>query len=324
MKIKNLNRRKKRLNSQKKKLNGKSKRNLKNKKERKKQVLTKKESAKHCSPSATKEQKLSCLNKNSLLKISNSWNKNNPGNTIKINENDSIRKLWNKINNKLKNKCQSEWCWIQQEFIKNMNDKEIIESFRPKMPRKWLENKNEWLSTTDIENVMKQYEKIHKNFLFIGPVPIDFDSKDNFGTCIVNELCKLNINNLLQKNINKIGIIFNLDKHDQSGSHWVALFIDLENNNIYYFDSYGEPAPDEVNILSQRLIEQGKKYNRNIVYTQNKVRHQYENSECGVYCIHFVVKLLKGHSFKDITENKINDMNMNKNRWFFYSPSKPI
>ena len=37
---------------------------------------------------------------------------------------------------------------------------------------------------------------------------------------------------------NKIGVIFNLDKHDQSGSHWVAMFIDLENKFFFYFDSF--------------------------------------------------------------------------------------
>ena len=45
------------------------------------------------------------------------------------------------------------------------------------MPLKWKENKNEWLNTLDIEAVMKQYEKKYNNFIFIGPVPIDFDHK---------------------------------------------------------------------------------------------------------------------------------------------------
>ena len=35
----------------------------------------------------------------------------------------------------------------------------------------------------------------------------------------------------------QIGIVFNLDKHDQEGSHWVSMFIDLKRDGIYYFDS---------------------------------------------------------------------------------------
>ena len=72
---------------------------------------------------------------------------------------------------------------------------------------------------------MNQYEDRFEDFLFLGPVPIDFDSKDSYGKCIIPEICKLNIKELTDDNIYKIGIIFNLDKHDQPGSHWVSLYI---------------------------------------------------------------------------------------------------
>jgi hypothetical protein len=38
----------------------------------------------------------------------------------------------------------------------------------------------------------------------------------------------------IDKNITKIGIIFNLDNHNESGSHWVSLFIDLEDKFVLY------------------------------------------------------------------------------------------
>ena len=44
-------------------------------------------------------------------------------------------------------KPKGEWCWIQQEFVKNLNDREINTTFRPKTPKEWYGNKNEWLST---------------------------------------------------------------------------------------------------------------------------------------------------------------------------------
>ena len=40
---------------------------------------------------------------------------------------------------------------------------------------------------------MKQYEKVYKNFKFIGPVPIDFDYEYSVGNCIIDELCKIDI-----------------------------------------------------------------------------------------------------------------------------------
>ena len=48
------------------------------------------------------------------------------------------------------------------------------------------------------------------------------------GKCVWEELCKFELEKQIEKGKNKIGIIFNLDKHYQSGSHWVSLFIDIE------------------------------------------------------------------------------------------------
>ena len=33
---------------------------------------------------------------------------------------------------------------------------------------------------------------------------------------------------------------------------------------------------------------------------ENKIRHQYKSSECGVYCINFITKLLEGKTFNQI------------------------
>ena len=47
---------------------------------------------------------------------------------------------------------------------------------------------------------------------------------------------------------------------------------------------------------------------------ENQVRHQYKSSECGVYCINFITKLLEGKTFNQITNYKIRDDDMNKMR----------
>lgn len=284
--------------------------------------LTKKKNV-YCSPSH-KKNKFSCFSRNSLLKIARSWNRNHKESNfgkIIIKKNMPVKKIWNQINIRLRKNCVGEWCWIQQNYVKSLNDDEINNTFRPPTPREWYDSKNEWLSTVDIENVMQQYEDKYRDFLFIGPVPIDFDYEYSTRACIVDELCKINLGSLLRKKIKKIGIIFNLDKHNQSGSHWVAMFIDLNRKGIYYWDSYGEPAPSEVNILAKRLIEQGKKRKLKLKYEKNNVRHQYQNSECGVYCMYFITKLLQGKSFEDIINHKIKDEEMNMKRGYFYSPA---
>ena len=39
--------------------------------------------------------------------------------------------------------------------------------FKPKIPKTWIKEKNTWLTTTDIENVIFQYEKAIKDFKFL-------------------------------------------------------------------------------------------------------------------------------------------------------------
>ena len=50
----------------------------------------------------------------------------------------------------------------------------------------------------------------------------------------------------------------------------------------------------------------------------NKVRHQFKNSECGVYSMNFIISLLEGKTFTEVTENIIKDDDMLKNRDVFY------
>ena len=277
----------------------------------------------YCSP-VNEKNKYTCFSRESLVKIAKSVNKSikNKNKKIKFNKKTSIPRLWNSINKKMKSSCYGEWCWIQHEFVRKLHDKEINHTFRPRTPREWYSNKIEWLSTIDIENVMKQYERLHKDFKFIGPVPIDFDFEYSVGSCIVDELCKINISELEQRKIKKIGIIFNLDKHNQSGSHWVAMYIDLNIDEIYYFDSYGQEPPEEVKNLAERLQKQGSDSNKHIKFKINDTRHQFKNSECGVYCMYFITELIKGRSFGDVTQNIILDDEMNEKRGYFYSPSE--
>ena len=51
----------------------------------------------------------------------------------------------------------------------------------------------------------------------------------------------------------------------------------------------------------------------------NDIRHQYKNSECGVYSMHFITEFLNGKTFKEIIQNRISDDNMNQKRKIFYN-----
>lgn len=284
-----------------------------------------------CAPHIREEYKESgkcpntCFDREALLKISNAWNQDNPQNPIKIYKTISNTILKNNIDAKLRDKCKDEWCWIQQEFIKRLGDDEILrDTFIPTMPDKWYQHKTEWLNTLDIDSVLSQYEIKHPDFIFIGPVPIDFDEKDNFGSCIADELCKINLKELSDDDIRKIGVVFNLDPHDKPGSHWVAMFCDMNQEGIYYWDSYGYQAPRQVKKLMKRLKKQGQDLNIDFKIKENDVRHQYKNSECGVYCINFIVNLLEGKPFEQYIKKRIPDDTMNnmRKKYFIKDPVK--
>lgn len=271
-----------------------------------------------CSPS-NKNNSTTCFDLDSLIKIAKGWNMKHPENKINISQHKTRHQLWNEIDKRLNQKCDTEWCWIEQEFVKKIGSKELKSIFKPKMPRSWKNNKYEWLNTTDIETVMKQYEKKYPNFKFIGPVPIDFDYEYSVGQCIVNELCNLKIKNLLKNKIERVGIIYNLDPHDKPGSHWVAMYMDLNKKKVYYFDSYGTQPPDEVKKLVDRIIEQGRELGMEIEYDYNTTRHQYENSECGVYSMYFITQLLEGKkTFDGIEKSTLKDEFINSKRKYYY------
>jgi len=270
-----------------------------------------------CSP-INKKNTFSCFTKSALIKIIDSWNKHNPEQPIKYNTNSTVRILWNKLDKKFKDRCNNEACWIKQPEVKSLKDEEISDTFRPKMPEKWKKNKNEWLTTIDIQNVLKQYQKHHRDFIFIGAVPIDFDKKVGFGQCVINEICNINLEKIYKKGKRKLGFVFNLDPHDKPGSHWVALYCDLNIEKIMFFDSYGSNPPNEVMKLMIRLKEQSKNIGKDMELIVNKTRHQYKNSECGVYCIYFITKLVENNDFNAILNNKIIDEKMEKHRKYYF------
>ena len=264
-----------------------------------------------------------CFSIDALRKIANKWNAENQSNQISFDNTTSGKDLWNAINRMMSSKCNTEICWMKQEFIKDSTlARELLKNFKPMMPKKWDTNPIEWLNTIDIRDVMNQYEIKYPEFEFVGPVPMDFDTKLGFGQCVVDELCKVKLDNLMAKGDTKLGVIFNLDKHTQSGSHWVAMYCDVNNKNggfIGYWDSYGMKPSPEVVVLMDRLKQQAKDLGHDLEIKINKTRHQYKNSECGVYCIYFITSLLDGKDFEEVVQTIVSDDDMNAKRKDFFN-----
>jgi len=271
-------------------------RHNKNKKEgtRKKNIITKNILLKNvnCSPKVDKK-KFTCYSDKNLHKMRDMWNSRHPDQ--QINTNDSFE-IWNKLKQYYSKMCNKESCWIRQLAKNTPMKKELLDDFSPESPKEWDNNPNEWLSSVDISEVMKQYERTYKCFEFIGPSPIDFDTKKMRGECVWDELCNFNLKEQIKNGKTKIGIIFNTHPHYKSGEHWISLFINIKKGEIYFFDSAGEQVLKKIKTFVDRIIYQGTKLSNPIhfKFDQNyPTEHQYKNTECGVYSIFFIVHMLE-------------------------------
>lgn len=247
-----------------------------------------------CSPKEkNKINSFSCYTNDSLYKLRDQWNKRHSNKMIKTNDSKEIHSM---LSSYLNNVCKTESCWLKQNKDFGKISEDIIDSFAPESPSEWKTNPNEWLSSVDIDKVMNQYKKAYKCFEFIGPSPIDFDTKTSHGECVWNELCNFSLANQIKKGKNKIGIIFNTDPHNKSGSHWISLFINIKKKIIFFFDSVGTKPSKEIMKLVNRIIEQGNKLNPKINFKfedNNGVEHQNENTECGIYSLFFIIHMLQ-------------------------------
>lgn len=249
-----------------------------------------------------------CYTSSALHKLKEIWNARHPDETIDTN---SPRQIWERLRNYMSDTCESEICWLRHQCIKHDIDKSIMGNmFAPISPKKWKKNPQEWLTTVDIQKVMSQWEKADKEFKFLGPSPIDFDTHQVFGECVWEEICKFDIKEMIKKGKKKIGIIFNLDKHTQGGSHWVALYVDIPKKKIYFFDSYGDTIPKQIKKFADTVKQQGAGMNLDFDLKINKKRHQYSESECGMYSLYFIIQLMHGTPFETFQIEKIPDKKM--------------
>ena len=281
--------------------NIKTKTNTKTNTETKTKTKTKKFKKLNCAPGIRGEY--TCYEKKTLDKLKSIWNTNHPDDLINT---DNSKKMWEELKEKFSNVCNNELCWINNKLTKENIDKQILKNrFAPFHPITWNTKKNTWLSSTDIIKVMKGYEKIYPNFTFIGPSPIDFDKKFHDNVCVYNDICNFHIKKFLKKNIDKFGFIFNTDPHYKSGSHWIALYLDIPKNILFFFDSTGDKIPQQVKKLCDRIIEQGKELDINLEYDDNhNHNHQKTDTECGMYCLYFIITLLTGKHNSDYFKTK--------------------
>ena len=270
-----------------------------------------------CSPKTNHDElDFTCYSKSALHKLKNTWNARHPD--VKIHSNDP-KEIWQHLKKNMQKTCHKESCWLRHQCIKNdLPSGFFMQNFSPKQPREWTKKPNTWLTSIEIEQLMKQYEEKHKHFIFLGPSPIDYDVRKLHNECVWEEICKFSLLDYKSKGVTKIGLIFNLDPHYKEGSHWVAMFIDIRKKAIYYFDSYGDKVPRRLMKFVRTVRKQARNLGEKYKFEQTSRRHQYLTTECGMYSLYFIIKLLEGKPIS-FFKKRITDKYMRKLRSIYFN-----
>tara|TARA_B100000405_G_scaffold302490_1_gene265918 strand:+ start:48 stop:869 length:822 start_codon:yes stop_codon:yes gene_type:complete len=267
-----------------------------------------------CSPGV--EDNLTCFTHSQLKSIARKYNSKNKNDKIIISR--KKEELWKSIRDKMKYSCDDEKCWAN-------GDNSLLERFRPSKPEEWKLNPRTWLTNFDINHVMKQYEKKFKTFKFVGVFPNNYDDKIFMNVCVSEELCNLNISDMINKGKYQLGIVFNTDPHWSSGAHWVAVYIGIsvkypKKFGFFYYDSNAEKPSTYVYKLYEEVKKQMSKVTKKDfdLYINDR-RHQFKNTECGMFSMHFIIQMLdRKRDFKSIINDKLYDDKVFKLRNIYY------
>jgi hypothetical protein len=289
--------------------------------------------ANYCAPGKYDPKAKTCFTIEQLIEIAKAFNKyvtkNNLGSvnnvyfdTSLINIKPDKSYLVKEIMNRFRKICDNDKCLTKQDFMNEitteMREDIMTGTFRPEGPT----NPKEWLSTSDIDGIMIQYEKVYPDFKFMGAVPLDCN---DHSFC---SLFKLDFDQLIKEGKNQLGIVFNLDKVGEPGSHWVAMYINLKGppeGEICFCDSTGKPPVENINTVIKEFKKWYQtKYGMAPEYCFNKNKYQKDTSECGVYSCNFLIRRLAGQSFNEIVNNPLNfkEINSCRNVYFSNNPSK--
>lgn len=112
-----------------------------------------------------------------------------------------------------------------------------------------------------------------------------------------------NIHPQVNKNIKNFSLIFNESKHNEDGTHFIAIF--LSNNKLFYFDSLGLKCENEY------ILKFLKKFEKDIIENKKQIQ-SYNSIFCGYFCLAFVTFMTK---YNDLNKflNIFNEKNLKLN-----------
>jgi len=174
--------------------------------------------------------------------------------------------------------------------------------------------------------------------VFGGVLTYDFNTPPATSTWAHPEAI---VRSWLEDKWGQMHFIFNTDHRAGEGVHWTALAISPESGTIEYFDSYGElprsgfvkgtptsALPDGMFLslmqewINAVILAFGK-INKHIKFTYNETTHQEDSdrSNCGPYCLLYLVWRAKKHTLDEINKSPISQEMITSMREKLYIPA---
>lgn len=116
------------------------------------------------------------------------------------------------------------------------------------------------------------------------------------GVVMCDELSGL-LQNMRSHQETRAGLVMNLEKSSQGGSHWVAIYIDLNASEIDYYDSFGrKPLAHTLAQLIAFARPKRIKVRHNTEVHQTRLSHR-----CGYHVVRFLIEMFKTGDFTRAT-----------------------
>mgnify|MGYP002639008597 CR=1 FL=1 len=218
--------------------------------------------------------------------------------------------------------CTSESCVLSHPDFKSFVREQIgadaeklierekeerFKTFGPRNSTKWLDNEN-------IDYTLQRWARVFDDFYPYSFNMIDFESAGgslarNPMSMILDGLVAVNLGNqkMVTKKCRCAASVVNTDRTGNRGKHWTAVFIDCRKLKglwtVEFFNSSGNPPAREIvewmEKTRQMLIDYRRGGGGDVssgdvdTVVASTVRHQYSESECGVYSLYYIRKRLE-------------------------------
>jgi hypothetical protein len=214
--------------------------------------------------------------------------------------------------------CNSELCILESEKFKKYSRKyikeirnEIRDRFKTIGPR----DSRSLLSNVNIDSVIRQWKIEFPKFH-----PIEFAMSDFYE--YPSELVMTNVGKeIIDTNHDCAGLALNTDIHSRGGKHWVGFFMDFRDDELWrliYFNSSGNPPFKSITRFMEELkTELSLGYNKkveSVVLSRHRHQPESDNSECGLYVLFFIRKMLERTSDEFFIKNTISTKMMQEFR----------